>query len=175
MNSLDQATQENASLATNISQMAKTTQDLSYQLQTVIDRTDFDDNAKKRVCDTNKIFDFAQLKADHINFKNSNFSQCEKGKKIKVKTCHECNLGKWIDANENEDFAQTKEWEELKDIHSKVHHIVQDITDLYKDNYNNGQIIAVTESLEININKVFEALDNLKEKNCDIQFDKKGA
>jgi len=175
VNSLDQATQNNASLSSNISQMAQTTQELSNQLQIVIDRTDFDEVSKKRVCDSGKIFDFAQLKCDHINFKNTYFSQCEAGKKVIVKTCHECNLGKWIDANENEDFAQTQEWEDLKVIHARVHHIVQDVADLYKDDYKNGQIIAVTESLEININKIFKALDNLREKNCDIQFENKGA
>ena len=173
VNSLDQATQNNAVLSDNISVMAQTTKDLTEQLQVVIDRTSFDDSAKKRVCDTNKIFDFAKLKCDHINFKNTYFSQCESGKKVKVKTCHECNLGKWIDASENEEFAQTKEWEELKVIHARVHHIVQDTVDLYKDDYDNGQIISVTESLEVNINKVFESLDTLREKNCDIQFDKK--
>ena len=173
VNSLDQATQSNAALSDNISVMARTTKDLTDQLQVVIDRTSFDDSAKKRVCDTNKIFDFAKLKCDHINFKNTYFSQCESGKKIKVKTCHECNLGKWIDENENEDFAQTKEWEDLKIIHGRVHHIVQDTVDLYRDDYKNGQIISVTESLEININKIFKALDDLREKNCDIQFDKK--
>jgi methyl-accepting chemotaxis protein len=173
VNSLDQATQKNAVLSDNISDMAKTTKDLTDQLQAVVDRTSFDDSAKKRVCDTNKIFDFAKLKCDHINFKNTNFSECESGKKIKVKTCHECNLGKWIDANEGEDFAQTQEWEDLKLIHARVHHVVQDVVDLYKDDYDNGQIISVTESLEVNINKIFKKLDCLRERNCDIQFDKK--
>ena len=173
VNSLDHATQNNAALSGNISKMAQNTQELSDQLQMVINRTQFDDVSKKRVCDGDKIFDFAQLKADHINFKNLYFSQCESGKKIKVKTCHECNLGKWIDANENQDFAQTQVWEDLKITHTRVHHIVQDVVDLYKDDYENGQIISVTESLERNINKIFEILDNLREKNCDIQFDKR--
>jgi len=177
VNSLDQTTQRNASLANNISEMAATTQGLTNQLQTVIDRTSFDATSKKRVCDTEKIFDFAQLKCDHIKFKNNYFAQCESGKKIVVKTCHECNLGKWIDKSEKENaqFVETIAWQDLKSIHSNVHHIVQDIVDLYKDDYDNGQIISVTQMLENQIDKIFVALDNLKEVNCDIEFKKRGA
>jgi len=177
VNSLDHATQENASLATNISQMAKTTQVLTEQLQTVINRTSFDEEAKKRVCDTEKIFDFAKLKCDHIHFKNKHFDQCEKGKQVKVPTCHECNLGKWIDASEKENlqFVNVPEWDELKKVHANVHHIVQDVVDLYRDDYENGQIVSVSESLEKQIDKIFISLDTLKEKNCDIEFSKRGA
>ena len=155
--------------------MASSTFNLSKQLQSAIDRTSFDESAKKRVCNPEYIFDFAKLKTAHIIFKNTYFSQCEKDKKIKVKTCHECNLGKWIDSNEDKAFAQTPEWDELKAIHARVHHMVQDTVDLYKEGYANGQIISVTENLEKNIDKIFIALDNLREKNCDIQFENERA
>ena len=174
VNSLDQATQNNAALAGNISLMADSTFELSQQLQAVIDRTSFDPNAKRRVCNPNYLFDFAKLKTDHIIFKNSYFTQCAPNKSIKVKTCTECNLGKWIIANEDKEFAKTKEWEELKNIHAKVHEMVQDTVDLYKDGYANGQIISVTENLEKNVDKIFVALDNLREKNCDIELGNRG-
>ena len=47
--------------------------------------------------------------------------------------------------------------------------MVQDIVDLYADEYANGQIISVTENLEIHMGKVFELLDELKVVNCQIQ------
>ena len=173
VNSLDQATQQNAALASDISNMASSTLDLSSQLQAAINKTSFDEKAKKRVCNTEFIFDFAKLKTDHILFKNTNFSACELGKSITVKGCHECNLGKWIDANEDQDFAKTEEWKELKTIHGRVHSMVQDTVDLYRDGYDNGQIISVTENLEKNVDKIFIALDNLRTKNCDIEFHNK--
>lgn len=116
------------------------------------------------------IFDLNHLKTDHINFKNVNFRNCKAGKRFKVKSHTECNLGKWILANENSDFAKNELWTELKQAHMLVHHMVQDVTDLYAEKYENGQIISVTENLELQINHVFEILDKLKEHNCDIKF-----
>jgi len=176
INSLDQATQHNASLSNNISTMAKSTQDLTAQLQVVIDRTTFDAESKRRVCDSEKIFDFARIKTDHIALKNDSFALCEKGKQITVKTASTCQLGLWMEENKDEAYANSQEWRELEDIHKKVHHMIQDTSDLYRDGYNNGQIISVTDNLERNIDRIFVALDNLRAKNCDIQFEKrKGA
>ena len=170
VNSLDTETQQNAQQASNISNMASQSKDLALQLQEAVDRTKYSTEDKRRVCDTNMIFDLNHLKTDHINFKNVNFRNCKAGKRFKVKSHTECNLGKWILANENSDFAKNELWTELKQAHMLVHHMVQDVTDLYAEKYENGQIISVTENLELQINHVFEILDKLKEHNCDIKF-----
>ena len=174
VNSLDRETQKNASQAASISHMAKETKDLALQLQSAVDRTSFDPDAKRKVCDTNMIFDLNKLKSDHINFKNTNFCACKVNNKFVVKSHTQCDMGKWLIANENSDFAQTETWQELKDTHKMVHTMVQDTVDLYADDYENGQIIAVTENLEDQIGQVFNLIDKLKEHNCDIKF-KKGA
>uniref|UniRef100_UPI0040471E76 methyl-accepting chemotaxis protein n=1 Tax=Aliarcobacter sp. TaxID=2321116 RepID=UPI0040471E76 len=167
VNSLDRATQENASLASSISDMAMNTSNLVSQLQNTVNQTSFDKNAYKRVCDTNMIIDINRLKSDHISFKNINFAQCKEGFKFTVKSHHECNLGKWIDANENKNFAKSQDWIELKDAHKKVHTMVQDTIDLYAQNYENEKIFAVTSNIEKNIEIVFEKLDKIREINCD--------
>ena len=41
------------------------------------------------------------------------------------------------------------------------------------EEYANGQIIAVTENIELQINVIFDLIDKLKEHNCDLQFNKK--
>ncbi|QKJ22128.1 methyl-accepting chemotaxis protein [Poseidonibacter lekithochrous] len=174
VNSLDQATQSNAQLSSNIFDMAKTTKDLSLQLQSAVDRTTFNPDAKRRVCNTDFIFDLNKLKSDHINFKNVNFCECKVDNKFVVKDHTQCDMGKWLIASEEQglDFAQGKLWDELKDTHQKFHHMVQDTVDLYAEGYDNGQIIAVTENIEIQINVIFELLDKVKEHNCDLQFKK---
>jgi len=166
VNSLDQATQQNASLASNINDMAATTTSLAVQLQGAVNKTSFDEEAKSRICDTDMIFDLNRLKSDHIVFKNTNFSQCKSGFKFTVKNHHECNLGKWIDSNEDSPFAKTKEWEQLKEAHKKVHNMVQDTVDLYAQDYDNGQIFAVTANIEKNIDIVFDLLNKIREINC---------
>jgi len=175
VNALDQATQSNAELSSNISEMAKTTKDLSLQLQGAVDRTSFDQDAKRRVCNTNYIFDLNKLKSDHINFKNVNFCDCQLDNKFHVKKHTECDMGKWLIASEEQglDFTKGEIWEELKTTHERFHHMVQDTVDLYAEGYANGQIIAVTENIELQINVIFELLDKLKEHNCDLEFQKR--
>ena len=166
VNSLDQATQKNASLASSINDMANVTTTLAVQLQNAVNKTSFDKEAKSRICDTNLIFDINKLKSDHIVFKNTNFAQCKSGHSFKVKNHHECNLGKWIDANENSKFAKSQEWVDLKLAHSRVHTMVQDTVDLYAQDYDNGQVFAVTQNIEKNIEIVFDLLNKVREINC---------
>ncbi|MFA9374914.1 MAG: methyl-accepting chemotaxis protein, partial [Poseidonibacter sp.] len=173
VNALDKATQSNASLASDINDMASVTKDLSLQLQSAVDKTSFSADAKRRVCDTNMIFDLNKLKTDHILFKNTNFQNCASGKTFKVKDHTECDMGKWLIANKDSDFAKGPIWDELVKAHQRVHSMVQDTVDLYAQDYDNGQIIAVTENIEVEIDNVFELLDNLKEHNCDLQFSKR--
>jgi len=173
INSLDQETQKNAALASQISQMAGDTKNLALQLQAAVDRTSFSPEAKRKVCDSNMIFDLNKLKSDHINFKNSNFCMCKAGDRFNVKPHTECDMGKWLIANENSEFAQTELWEKIKESHRRVHDMMQDTVDLYCEEYENGQIVAVTENLENQVKEIFDMLDELKEHNCDIQFQKR--
>jgi len=166
VNSLDQATQQNASLASNISDMAVVTTSLAVQLQSAVNKTSIDKSAKARICDTDMIFDVNKLKSDHIVFKNVNFSECKSNHKFTVGNQHECNLGKWIDANKDKEFAKSNEWQELLVAHEKVHTMVQDTVDLYAQDYDNEQIFAVTENIEKNIEIVFDLLNKVREINC---------
>ena len=166
VNSLDQATQQNAALASTINDMASKTSDLATHLQATINQTSFDKNAHKRVCDTSLIIDINRLKSDHINFKNTNFALCKEGSKFTVKNDHECNLGKWIDTNEDKAFAKTKEWQDLKNAHKKVHDLVQNTVNLYADGSENSQIFATTKEIEDNIEIVFDLLNKIREINC---------
>jgi methyl-accepting chemotaxis protein len=166
VNSLDQATQQNAALAATINDMASKTSNLVTHLQSTINQTSFDRNAHKRVCDTNLIIDINRLKSDHINFKNTNFAQCKEGFKFTVKNDHECNLGKWIDSNEDKHFAKTKEWNDLKNAHKKVHDLVQQTVYLYADKSENAPIFATTKEIEENIEIVFDLLNKIREINC---------
>jgi methyl-accepting chemotaxis protein len=166
VNSLDQATQENALLASSISEMAGRTASLVENLENTINQTSFDRNAHKRVCDTNLIIDINRLKSDHINFKNVNFAKCKEGFNFTVKSHNECNLGHWINANSDKTFAKTKEWEDLNHAHKKVHELVQKTVDLYAQKGKNEEIFSTTKEIEENIEIVFDLLNTIREINC---------
>ena len=169
VNSLDRATQQNASLASTISEMAISTSSLVTQLQKTVSQTSFDKEAEKRVCDPSLMIDINKLKSDHISFKNVSFSKCKPNHIFKVTNNHECNLGKWIDANEDKEFAKSKDWVELKEAHQKVHTMIQDTVDLYAQSSENEQIFAVTKNIEKNMEIVFEKLDKIREINCSLK------
>lgn len=135
-------------------------------LQNTINQTSFDRNAHKRVCDTDLIIDINRLKSDHINFKNHNFAQAKAGFRFTVKNDHECNLGKWIDSNEDKKFAKSKEWQDLKIAHKKVHDLVQETVYLYADESENEKIFSTTKEMEENIEIVFDLLNRIREINC---------
>ena len=166
VNDLDRVTQQNASVAANINNMANVNQELAQGLETTITRTQFFEKSKNQVCDIDLMFDLDSLKADHINFKNMAFAKCEDGKRFKVTTHHECRMGKWIDNMKDEDFLNAPSWEELKESHRKVHMMTQDTVDLYAGGYDSGQVFAVTNNIEENMNMVFDKLDEIREYKC---------
>jgi methyl-accepting chemotaxis protein len=166
VNDLDKVTQQNASVAANINNMANDNQLLAQGLESTIRRTKFNEKSKNQVCDIDLMFDLDALKADHVQFKNNSFEKCANGGRFKVTTHHECNMGKWIDNMQDEDFLNAPGWEDLKEAHRKVHMMTQDTVDLYAGGYKSGQIFAVTDNVEENMNIVFEKLDELREYKC---------
>ena len=166
VNQLDKVTQENASVAGDINTMASDNEQLAKNLEVAITRTSFLEESKKAACDMDMMFDFGSLKADHINFKNTNFLQCEEGNHFKVVDHHTCRLGKWIDGTVDEDFTGSKHWETLKDAHENVHKSTQEVTELYANGKSNEEIFTVTKNVEDNIEIVFDSLDKLRENKC---------
>jgi methyl-accepting chemotaxis protein len=166
VNALDSATQQNASSANNIAKMAQDTQELTKALQNAVDRTTYEQEAKKRVCNTDMIFDIGRLKANHIKFKNDALAKCEIGKDFKVKTHKECTLAKWIEEHKNDQFANTKDWEELLIAHEKVHTLVQDSVYAYAKDDDNSKIIDITNNVEATIDVIFNKLDKIRDINC---------
>jgi len=176
VNELDKATQKNASVASNINNMAHENQVLAESLEVAVNRTSFFAKSKRAVCDADLMFDLNSLKADHIKFKNDAFIKCNNGKRFTVTDHHSCNMGKWIDNMQDEDFLSSPNWEELKEAHRKVHMMTQDTIDLYAGGYDNGQVFSVTNNVEKNIEFVFEILDDMREHKCNqVMSRRKGA
>ena len=165
---LDNVTKNNANIASEISSMAVKSENLAKRLETVINRTAFFESSKNRVCDVDKIFDFGSLKADHVLFKDTNFSLCSNGSSFKVKGYHECRMGQWIDSVSDEKILKSPTYKKLYDAHKNVHMMTQDTVNLYAGGYPNGQVFAVTNNVEKNLNIVFESLDLLREEGCKI-------
>ena len=166
INNLDKVTQENASEASKISFMADELAKLTDYLQGILDHTSFSLKARNRVCDTQLMFEVNRLKADHIVLKNNSLASCKHGERFKVIEPHECSLGKWIENCKDESLVNSPKWQELLLSHEMVHHIIQDVVDLYDNKYENAHIVSVTDSLEQSIENVFTLLDDIREEKC---------
>ncbi|QKF81246.1 methyl-accepting chemotaxis protein [Halarcobacter ebronensis] len=166
INQLDKATQENANSSESVSQKAMALSELSSNLVSIVERTKFDKKRKDFVCDVNLVFDTTKLKLDHIIFKENNFSKVGNGQTWKVKTCTECDLGKWIEKHANEPYTKNADWEELLKVHENIHKNVQKYIDVDANNKRDKELLNIAHDIEDNTSKVFFYLDKIKEHKC---------
>ncbi|BAK70538.1 methyl-accepting chemotaxis protein [Aliarcobacter butzleri] len=167
INDLDKITQQNAAMASRISSESNSIENLSNKLVNVVKYTSYNKDSKRKVCDIDMMFTINRLKLDHINFKDNNYSQLNEKKVWTVTKDTECNLGKWIllQEQENKNFTKTKNWKELKYVHEKVHKGVQSvINDNSNDNLNS--MLETTMEVDESISEVFKLMQIIKEENC---------
>jgi len=166
VNQLDKATQENANAAEVVSTKATALSKLSNELISIVHRTSFDKSKGDSVCDINMVFDTTKLKLDHIKFKETNFKDVGESKQWTVKNHHECDLGKWIEKNSNEEFTKNGDWDDFLKAHELVHNGVQEFIDVDSKNRNDSSLHTIASKIEENTTKVFEGIDKLKKHKC---------
>ncbi|MGB5866791.1 MAG: methyl-accepting chemotaxis protein [Arcobacteraceae bacterium] len=167
VNQLDKATQENANAAEIVSTKATALSQLSSELLSIVNRTSFDKSKSDSVCDINMVFDTTKLKLDHIKFKETNFKDVGESKQWTVKNHHECDLGKWIEKNQNESFTNNNDWEELLKAHELVHNGVQEFINVDAKNRNDKALHSIASKIEENTTKVFIGIDKVKKHKCE--------
>jgi len=168
INSLDQATQVNASSASQISNLANEVSTLSTDLLSIADRAKFDEGKKTEICDIDLVFQISKLKNDHIIFKNDNFAKVGSNKTWSVKSCTECDFGKWIVKQENsaESFTKTSNWSSMKDCHESVHQTVQEYINKNSQKASNSELEGISRKLEENTASLFNLMDKIKVEHC---------
>ncbi|OHE09193.1 MAG: hypothetical protein A2513_03425 [Sulfurimonas sp. RIFOXYD12_FULL_33_39] len=164
---LDQMTQQNAKTANNV---AETVSDVLYkteQLESMLTNIKYDKKSIENTCDVNLLFTTTKLKLDHINYKENNYAKLKSEvTPWKVVGHHDCNLGKWIDANSNESFAKTPEWQTLLKEHEHVHAGVQSFIHEDLSNASKETMFKLSQEIENATIGVFKGLDNVKINNC---------
>ncbi len=168
VNALDEITQHNAATATSIDTLASSVAHMSEQLMLASSAATFKEITRHQVCDIEFVHLVSQIKNDHINFKDDNFAKLGEYKQWRVPNHQECRLGKWIEEQEksNSNFTITKDWEDMKNAHKKVHDGVQEYINAdaaLESNYNLRIIAANIEAETLN---VFDKLDDIKTTHC---------
>jgi methyl-accepting chemotaxis protein len=166
---LDQATQQNAATATQISELAQDVKVLSDKLINTVSHSQYDQRAKEQVCDVDLMFHLNKLKLDHINFKDNNFAKLGTKQQWRVVTDHECNLGKWVDTQEREgkSFTKTANWSEFKKVHHLVHDEVQQLIEANTKGYaGTKDVCQLAIATDKNISDIFWTIQQIKRDNC---------
>jgi methyl-accepting chemotaxis protein len=164
---LDQMTQQNAKLATNISAVGDQIYEQTENFNTIINRVEFDPKYHQSSSDIDLLFDSSRLKLDHVSFKENNYAKISTASTTWAVTSHtDCNLGKWIKQHENESFAHTEEWKKLLDDHEKVHTCTQKFINTTLQHDNSQQTVQslqrIGEEIERATKGVFDGLDGIK-------------
>ncbi|MFA7092344.1 MAG: CZB domain-containing protein, partial [Arcobacteraceae bacterium] len=169
---LDRATQLNASSASDINRLSNEVRGMAENLLNIASKATYDKSRINQTCDVDMVFQIAKLKNDHIVFKNTNFSKLSASgvSSWKVTDHHSCNLGKWIDEQENKNqiFTKSSNWTELKEAHQLVHGNVQKYIDDNAQRKDGASLLVVSNELETSMCKVFELLDKIKIENCNL-------
>ena len=165
---LDQATQENAAQATEISDLAGTISQLANDLVNAASKAKYKEDTRHQVCDIDLVFTTAKLKNDHIKFKESNYAKLGNHQSWKVVDHHSCALGKWIDEAErnSEDFTRSSNWQKLKDVHAQVHSGVQKFINEDSQHALNSTLQQIAHEIEEATHGVFEGLNIVKDEHC---------
>jgi len=168
INILDKNTQENASDANHIDDLAQEVTSLSNRLISIANHASYNQQAREQVCDIENVYKLNSLKLDHLQFKTKNFQKLNERTTFKVATEKECKLAKWIKEQEsnNHPFTKTKNWEELNLAHAQVHQNVQKYIDKNAQNDSNEHLLKIGDDIEVATGKVFAALDIVKKESC---------
>ena len=168
VSTLDKATQQNAMEASNINSLASKVAGLSRKLTSASENSIFSKNAVKQICDVDLVTVTANLKNDHIRYKESNYAKLGSKTVWSSAKATECNLGKWIVKSEQEDkkYTKTQNWQDLKDDHDSVHKNVQAFIVQNAKNSSNELLNRISEDIEKGIINVFHDLDAVKIDNC---------
>jgi methyl-accepting chemotaxis protein len=166
VSALDMSTQKNAQLASEVSEKAYEVKDISERLRQTTSKAKFDESKLEQVCDINLVFDTAKLKFQHIMFKNEAFTSLFENKGIKVKSFHECDLGRYLDEHPDINSLDGNEKAEFQKAHKKLHEDVQKYLDISKNNRFDSSLDKLSEDIEDTIKNVFDYLDLLKKSNC---------
>lgn len=164
---LDQMTQQNASLANEVSNLSSDILGMAQSLSDTAAKTKYRKESETRVCKIDMMFETNKLKFDHVNFKNNNFGKLKDNVSAWTVTNEtQCDLGKWIQSHSNESYAKGPEWNDLLTHHAHVHQKVQEFINREKGGARPEELERIAKEIEQDTTKVFASLNRVRVAAC---------
>ena len=162
---LDHATQQNASVANEISQMSAEIANMSNSLVTAASRASYLQEARDEVCNIDLVYDTAKVKVGILSQKENLYSQL--GSKASWDTKKSEELAKFIvDFENNFPNASKDTVNKLQTLNNSFMGKMQALIDANKNNETNDVLNEKAKEVEIESLRIFGTLNSLKKELC---------
>ena len=165
VNTLDQATQKNAQVSDEISNMANNISSMSNALVTAASRASFIEDTLEKVCDVDLVYDTAQLKVGILNTKDEVYSQLGTYKSWSI--TKNTQLEEWLKDHVNSSKKiEMQTIEAITEYTNKFHTELQSLVSANANKEDNAILNKKAKEVETNALKIFGNLNNLKRDAC---------
>ncbi|MDY0328561.1 MAG: methyl-accepting chemotaxis protein [Arcobacteraceae bacterium] len=164
VNKLDSATQENASVATDISTMSLDIAKLSDSLVNAASRASFIPESREKVCNIDLVYDTAQIKVDAIRLKDDIYSRIGKFEDFKVPQFDKLNI--WLDNVSSKYKISQEVLDDIKLNNITFTNNLQKFVSQNAQKVDNKDLEITAKMVEESLLRVFGHLNNLKRDFC---------
>ncbi len=165
VNTLDHATQKNAQVSEQISNMATNIATMSNSLVTAASRASFIEYALDKVDDVDLVYDTAQLKVDLLNTKDKVYSKLGTYQDFRVE--QNTSLNNWIVEHSNSGKKiDSALMNDISSLQKTFHEDLQSLVDLNAKKDSNEKLNEKAKNIEVNALRIFGNLNNVKRVAC---------
>ncbi len=165
VNLLDQATQQNAQIAEQISKMSTNIAYMSDSLVTAASRASFLEESREEVCNVDLVYDTAKLKVNVLGLKDDVYSKLGSYETWKTASCYTVSdwIENYIKINPN---SCTETIEELKKLNTNLKQKLQELVNANANKADNEILNEKAKAVEIESLRIFGTLNKLKRDAC---------
>mgnify|MGYP000586021662 CR=1 FL=1 len=167
VNALDHATQKNAQVADDISNMAGEITQMSNALVTAASRASFLKDAQNEICDIDLVYDTAKLKVDVLKLKDGVYSRLGTFQQEEVK--QDKSMESWIqNYSTTYPHANNKTIDSLRSSNSILNKNLQALVNSNANKESNNELTSNAKEVEIESLRIFAKLNQLKKDSCSV-------
>ncbi len=165
VNLLDQATQQNAQVAEEISDMSNKIANMSNSLVTAASRASFLEEAREEVCNVDLVYDTAKLKVNVLGLKDTVYSKLGTYENWTTKNCDTLTnwMNDYLNINPNANYQSL---EDLKKLNNNLTLKLQALIDANANKEPNEILNEKAKEVEIESLRIFGSLNRLKKDAC---------
>jgi len=162
---LDHATQRNATVADEISQLSTEIESMSTKLVTAANKASFLQETRGQVCDVDLIYDIADIKVALFNYKDDVYSRLANSNNTKVNEFTQ--LNNWLQSYRSKHpDVDNKLIDQLEHMNKNLFTFLTQLMNSSITKADNSTINDFAKKVEIESMRIFGTLNQIKEDKC---------